>query len=69
MLLHHIVDWSQHLLGGAKSHWSLWHVAMLVVVNLVPGDGEPGHGCCACDDLPAKKGSEVKEITRNYLNE
>ena len=43
MLLHHVVDGSQHLLGGAKSHWSLWHIAMLVEVNLMPGDGVPSH--------------------------
>ena len=55
MLLHHIVDWSQHLLGGAKSHWNLWHIAMLVVVNLMPGDGEPGHGGSTGNNLPTKK--------------
>jgi len=52
MLLHHIINRSEHFLGGSKSHWSLWHVAMLVVVDLVPGGREPGHGCCTCDDLP-----------------
>ena len=62
MLLHHIVDRSQHLLGGAKSHWSLWHIAMLVEVNLMPGDGVPSHRCSTGDDLPEKR-SEV----HNYM--
>ena len=62
MLLHHVVDWSKHFLSGAKGHWSLWHIAMLVVVNLMPGHRETGHGCSTCNNLPAKKDGERKII-------